>query len=125
MLMRGGQILKSYKVALGDPIGDKVKAGDKKTPEGQYLIDAMNSHSRFYRALHLSYPNAADRERARLQGVSPGGDIEIHGLPPALAWIGSLQRSWDWTSGCIALTNEEIDEIWPQVSVGTPVEIRP
>lgn len=125
MLMRNGQILKSYKVALGDPVGDKVKAGDKKTPEGQYVIDGMNSHSRFYRALHISYPTAADRERARRQGVNPGGDVEIHGLPPALAWLGSLQRRWDWTSGCIALTNQEIDEIWLRVSIGTPVEIRP
>ena len=125
VLMRGGKALRSYKVALGDPFGNKIKAGDRKTPEGQYVIDGMKSRSRFYRALHISYPNAADRERARRLGVNPGGDIEIHGLPKALTWIGELQHRWDWTSGCIAVTDKEMDEIWPQVSVGTPVDIRP
>ena len=93
--------------------------------EGVYVIDSKNSHSRFHLALHISYPNAADRERARKLGVSPGGDVEIHGLESKYAWVGSLHRQTNWTAGCIAVTNPEIDEIWPLVPVGTPVEIRP
>jgi murein L,D-transpeptidase YafK len=124
-LMNNGEVIKTYKVALGDPKGPKVQAGDKKTPEGTYFVDAKNAHSLFHRALHLSYPNAADRERARKLGVHPGGDIEIHGLPTQYAWMGAAHRSIDWTTGCIAVTNPEIEEIWDYVSVGTPVEIRP
>jgi murein L,D-transpeptidase YafK len=125
-LMSGGKVLKTYKVALGgDPVGPKVKAGDKKTPEGRYVIDSKNAKSRFHLALHVSYPNAADRERARKLGVSPGGDVEIHGLESKYARVGSLHRRVNWTAGCIAVTNPEIDEIWPLVPVGTPVEIRP
>jgi murein L,D-transpeptidase YafK len=124
--MSGGKVIKTYKVALGgDPVGSKIKAGDKKTPEGEYVIDSKNEHSRFHLALHISYPNAADRERARKLGVSPGGGVEIHGLEAKYAWVGSLHRQVDWTAGCIAVTNPEIDEIWPLVRVGTPVEIRP
>jgi murein L,D-transpeptidase YafK len=124
-LFNNGQLIKTYKVALGDPKGPKVQAGDKKTPEGTYFVDAKNPHSLFHRALHLSYPNAADRERARKLGVHPGGDIEIHGLPAQYAWMGAAHRSLDWTTGCIAVTNPEIDEVWDSVAVGTPVEIRP
>jgi len=124
-LLSHGEVLKTYKVALGDPRGPKVQAGDKKTPEGTYFVDGKNPHSLFHRALHLSYPNAADRERARKLGVSPGGDIEIHGLPSQYAWMGAAHRTVDWTTGCIAVTNPEIDEIWDLVAVGTPVEIRP
>ena len=125
-LLNHGQVLKTYQVALGgDPVGAKTKAGVQKTPEGVYVIDSKNSHSRFHLALHISYPNAADRERARKLGVSPGGDVEIHGLESKDAWVGSLHRQTNWTAGCIAVTNPEIDEIWPLVPVGTPVEIRP
>jgi murein L,D-transpeptidase YafK len=124
-LLSHGQVIRTYKVALGDPHGNKVQAGDKKTPEGLYTVDGKNPHSRFHRALHLSYPNAADRERARKLGVSPGGDIEIHGLPAQYAWLGAAHRAVDWTTGCIAVTNPEIDEIWGTVAVGTTVEIRP
>jgi murein L,D-transpeptidase YafK len=124
-LMRGGREIKTSKVALGDPKGPKVQRGDKKTPEGLYFVDGKNAHSLFHRALHLSYPNAVDRERARKLGVNPGGDIEIHGLPQQYAWMGAAHRSIDWTTGCIAVTNAEIDEIWGEVSVGTAVEIRP
>jgi murein L,D-transpeptidase YafK len=124
-LMSGGQVLKSYKVALGgDPVGPKVKAGDKKTPEGEYVIDSKNAKSRFHLALHISYPNAADRERARKLGVNPGGEVEIHGLESKYAWVGSLHRQINWTAGCIAVTNPEIEEIYKLVPLGTPVEIR-
>jgi murein L,D-transpeptidase YafK len=125
-LMAGGKAIKTYKVALGtQPIGAKDRQGDHKTPEGEYVIDAKIPNSRFHRALHISYPNATDRERARKLGVNPGGDVEIHGLEAKYAWLGKLHRQTDWTDGCVAVTDEEIDEIWPMVSVGTPVEIRP
>ncbi len=125
-LYRGGKILRSYNVALSrDPTGPKERAGDHKVPEGDYVIDSKNAHSRFHLALHVSYPNAGDRERARKFGVSPGGNIEIHGLERPFAWIGGLQRQVNWTDGCIAVTNSEIEEIWRLVPVGTHVEIRP
>jgi lipoprotein-anchoring transpeptidase ErfK/SrfK len=124
-LLNHGQVLKTYKVALGgDPVGPKVKAGDKRTPEGEYTIDSKNPHSRFHLALHISYPNAADRDRAHKLGVSPGGGVEIHGLESKYAWVGSLHRQVNWTAGCIAVTNPEIEEIYKLVPVGTPVEIR-
>jgi murein L,D-transpeptidase YafK len=125
-LMSAGEVVKTYKVALGrEPVGAKERAGDHKTPEGEYLVDSKNSKSRFHLALHISYPSATDRERARKLGVNPGGNIEIHGLDPKYAWVGRLHRAMDWTDGCIAVTNAEIEEIWPLVLVGTPVEIRP
>lgn len=125
-LLNRGEVLKNYKVALGgDPFGPKVKAGDKKTPEGEYIIDSKNPHSRFHLALHISYPNASDRERAHKLGVSPGAGVEIHGLEPKYAWLGSLHRQVNWTAGCIAVTNPEIEEIYKLVPVGVPVEIRP
>ena len=125
-LMRGNELLRTYKVALGhQPIGAKQRAGDHKTPEGSYIIDFKNPHSRFHLALHVSYPNASDRENARKLGVQSGGDIEIHGLESRFAWMGSLHRAKDWTDGCIAVTNSEIEEIWQLVPVGTPLQILP
>ncbi len=125
-LMSGSEILKTYKVALGGaPVGAKERQGDHKTPEGLYTVDRKNPNSTYHRALHLSYPDAADRERARKLGVSPGGDVEIHGLGAKFGFVGSAHRLHDWTDGCIAVTNEEIDEIWTLVEVGTPVEIKP
>ena len=117
--------LQSYRVSLGSSAGPKQQAGDRKTPEGLYVIDAKNPTSRFHRAFHISYPNAQDRARAEKLRVNPGGDIEIHGQMESLAWLGPIARHFDWTAGCIALTNDEIDAIWPIVSVGTPVEIKP
>ena len=125
-LFSGSRPLKSYRVALGDhPIGRKQREGDGRTPEGLYVIDSRNRQSRFHRALHVSYPNPADRERARRLGVAPGGDIMIHGLLDAFAPLGPLHRLTDWTSGCIAVTDDEIEEIWRAVPNGTRVEIRP
>jgi murein L,D-transpeptidase YafK len=125
-LMRAGKALKTYKVALGgEPVGAKTRQGDHRTPEGDYMIDSRNAHSQFHRSLHISYPNAADRERARKLGVAPGGDIYIHGLPNGYGFIGAAHRARDWTDGCIAVTDQEIDEIWKLVDNGTPVEIRP
>jgi murein L,D-transpeptidase YafK len=125
-LLRHGKVLKTYKVALGgEPRGPKTQRGDNKTPEGLYTIDARNPRSQFHLALHVSYPNAADRERARKLGVDPGGAIMIHGLPSAFAYLGPLHRQTDWTLGCVAVTNSEIEEIWSMVPVGTAVEIKP
>ena len=125
-LMNGATILKTYKVALGgQPVGAKQRLGDHRTPEGLYIVDQKKPVSQFYRALHISYPNARDRENARNLGVSPGGDVEIHGLGTKFGWIGAAHLQMDWTDGCIAVTNEEIDEIYPLVAVGTPVEIKP
>jgi murein L,D-transpeptidase YafK len=125
-LMSGGKPFKTFKVALGtQPVGAKDRQGDHKTPEGSYVIDSKIENSQFHHALHISYPNAADRERARKLGVSPGGDVEIHGLGAKFGWVGSMHRQVDWTDGCVAVTNEEIDEIYPLVAVGTPVDIRP
>ncbi len=125
-LLRGDKVLKKYKVALGrSPQGPKEKQGDRKTPEGHYVLDFRNPKSQFYRSIHISYPNKADRERARRLGVKPGGDLFLHGLPNGQGWIGSAHRLHDWTDGCIAVTNEEMDEIWAMVDDGTPIEIRP
>ena len=125
-LMSGEKPMKTYEVALGThPIGAKERQGDHKTPEGEYVIALKISNSRFHKALRISYPNASDLEHARKLGVNPGGDVEIHGLEAKYGWVGSMHRQMDWTDGCIAVTNEEIDEIWPLVAVGTPVEIRP
>ena len=125
-LMRAGQAIKTYKIALGgEPVGPKMRQGDHRTPEGVYVIDRRNAQSQFHRSLHISYPSASDRERARKVGVSPGGDIFIHGLPNGYGFIGSAHRVRDWTDGCIAVTDQEIEEVWTLVDNGTLVEIRP
>jgi len=125
-LYANGVALKSYPVALGRrPAGAKQRANDNRTPEGLYTIDSRNGVSHFHKALHVSYPSSADRARAAAAGVSAGGDIMIHGLPDGLGFLGRAQRFRDWTAGCIALTNREVDELWRAVPAGTPIEIRP
>jgi murein L,D-transpeptidase YafK len=125
-LVSNGTVIKTYKIALGrDPIGPKSKQGDHKTPEGVYVLNSRNSHSQFYESIHISYPSEHDRAVARQKGVSPGGDVFIHGLPNGYAAIGAVHRLRDWTDGCITVTNEEIDEIWKAVPDGTQIEIRP
>ena len=125
-LLRGSQILKTYAVALGSaPIGPKAREGDGRTPEGQYEIDSRNARSHFHLALHISYPDANDRTRAQQAGVPAGGDIMVHGLPNGLGWLGKLHRWRDWTDGCIAVTNPEMDEIWSLVKPHTAIEIIP
>jgi murein L,D-transpeptidase YafK len=123
-LFHGERALKTYKVALGSaPVGPKQIQGDHKTPEGNYTIVGRNERSQFHLALRISYPNAADRARARQLGSSPGGDIMIHGLPNGFA--DAQYRRTDWTDGCVAVSNSEIEEIWRLAPVGTRVEIRP
>ena len=126
MLISQGEVLKTYKIALGgNPIGPKERQGDNKTPEGSYVIDARNRDSRFHLSLHISYPNERDKNRAKELGVSPGGDIMIHGIKNGSSWIGDAHAEVDWTKGCIAVTNEEIEEIAKLAPNGTIVEIRP
>lgn len=125
-LLSHGHVIKSYKVALGgNPLGPKTRQGDHKTPEGIYVLDSRNAHSQFYKSIHISYPSPRDRATARARGVPPGGDVFVHGLPNGYAWVGDSHRLKDWTDGCIAVTNKEIDEIWAAVKDGTPIEIRP
>ncbi|HEY0302873.1 MAG TPA: L,D-transpeptidase family protein [Rhizomicrobium sp.] len=120
-----GRVLRSYFVALGSGgVEAKTRAGDGRTPEGHYLIDAHRADSAFYRALRLSYPSAMDRKVAAARGVPPGGGIVIRGLPNHTGWIGGWHRLIDWTDGSIAVTDGEMDEIWRAVPNGTPVEIR-
>ena len=125
-LLRGGEVMRSYQVALGrQPRGTKLHEGDGRTPEGRYTLDARNPDSNFYRALRVSYPSRSDRERARALGQSAGGLIMIHGLPNERPKWGAEHWMYNWTSGCIAVTNREIDEIWDSVDLGIPIEIRP
>jgi murein L,D-transpeptidase YafK len=125
-IFANGRKLKSYRVALGrNPVGRKEQEGDMKTPEGIYKIDSRNPHSDFHLALHISYPSDEDIARATERGVPAGFDIMIHGIRNGLGWIGAFHRRHDWTAGCIALTDEEIEELWRVTPDGTPVEIWP
>lgn len=125
-LMNEGKILKAYKIALGkSPVGKKTIQGDGKTPEGRYFIIDRNPNSSFYKSLRISYPNDRDIENAKKAGLNPGGDIVIHGLSKKVEYLGKYHIIEDWTEGCIAVTNEEMDEIWRLVPDGTPIEILP
>lgn len=121
-----GRNLKSFRISLGrNPVGSKLKEGDKRTPEGTYVIRSHNAMSSCYKALKISYPSAADRFEAAKLGFTPGGDIMIHGIKNGLGFLGRLHRLVDWTSGCIAVTDFEMDEIYRVVPDGTPIEIHP
>lgn len=123
-LLRGEQRLRTYGIALGfQPIGHKLREGDGRTPEGRYVIDRRNDRSRFHKALHISYPSAQDRLRAEHRDQSPGGLILIHGQPANQARSAPLEG--DWTLGCIAVANDEIEEIWALTPDGTRIEILP
>ena len=126
-LLKDGVVVRTYPIALGaNPIGPKHIAGDGKTPEGVYTIDARQPHSRFHLGLHISYPNEADRAQAAAAARDPGGDIEIHGLPE---WyegqLNPVHFDKDWTHGCISVGDRAIEEIYTAVEIGTPIEIRP
>lgn len=125
-LFHKGKVLQSYTVSLGfSPQGAKQQKGDGKTPEGRYFISAKNPHSQFHRSLRISYPNEHDQKNAEKNHVSPGDHIMIHGLKAQFSWLGSLHTLKDWTLGCIAVTNAEIEEIWELVNQGTPIDIEP
>lgn len=121
-----GKLMKVYKIALGgNPIGDKQVKGDEKTPEGTYRINAKNPNSGYHKNLGISYPNKQDKKEANQLGVDPGGDIKIHSLRNGRGFIGKFHRLTDWTAGCIAVTDQEMDELYEAVAVGTSIEIRP
>lgn len=125
-LFVAGQPIRTYEIALGfGGPGAKTREGDGRTPEGLYSISGRNPQSAYHLSLRISYPEARDIEAARALGVPPGGDIMIHGTRNGLGWFGAVARSIDWTAGCIAVTNEEIEEIWHAVPDGTPIEILP
>jgi murein L,D-transpeptidase YafK len=125
-LIRNGRILRRYHVSLGStPVGAKERQGDGRTPEGIYRIDSRNVYSKYHRSLHVSYPNAADRLRASRLHVAPGGEIMIHGTPNRWRKLPFVFVHTDWTKGCIAVSDAEIEEIWKLVPDGTVVEIRP
>jgi murein L,D-transpeptidase YafK len=142
MTKKGPQVVKSYDMSLGfEPLGHKTQEGDGKTPEGLYTLDWKNPNSKYHLSIHVSYPNQADRDQARQRGVSPGGEIFIHGMPnntKPWAWlispafngsvndmIHSILQDFDWTLGCVAFRNEDIEEIYKAVKIPTPIEIFP
>jgi murein L,D-transpeptidase YafK len=121
-----GRVLRTYKIALGpSPVGAKEREGDNRTPEGEFIIDSRLEKSGYHRALHISYPRPSDIARAKAGGYQPGGAIMIHGIKNGLGWLGSLHTKSDWTRGCIAVTNSEIEELWRIAPNGTRVQIKP
>ncbi|HKE92739.1 MAG TPA: L,D-transpeptidase family protein [Povalibacter sp.] len=125
-LQRHGKSFASFKVAFGAaPQGPKMQQGDERTPEGRYVLDAKNSGSAFYRAIHVSYPDARDLAAARARGVEPGGQIMIHGQKNGFGWLAPLTQLFNWTDGCIALSNADMDSVWAAVDAGTPIQIDP
>lgn len=126
LLLSEGRVVRAYRVALGRyPRGTKIREGDSRTPEGRYVLDYRLDDSAFYKSIHISYPNSRDQARAEFLGVDPGGKIMIHGLPPNWSARRLNHPYLDWTDGCIAVTNREMDEIWALVEDGTPIDIRP
>lgn len=123
-LLRGDEVLRTYRIALGGaPEGHKLQEGDQKTPVGSYIIDWRNPRSMAHLSLHISYPNEQDTAKAMEANVSPGGNIMIHGLPNGWGFLSSVHHLWDWTDGCVAVTNQEMQEIWSMVPNGTPIMI--
>lgn len=123
---QNGDVLAAYPISLGrGGLAAKAQEGDKLTPEGTYKISGRNPQSAYHLSLRISYPDAADQKRAAAAGVSPGGDIMIHGIRNGLGWLGVLQRYADWTQGCIALTNTEMNQLWHIIPDGAVVDIKP
>ncbi len=125
-LLDGAKVLREYGISLGgNPEGRKQREGDHRTPEGRYTIDYKKTDSSFYKAIHISYPDEKDRAQAKKLGVSPGGQIMIHGQKNGMGWLAFISQRFDWTDGCIAVTNSDMDELWAAIKVGTPIEILP
>ena len=126
LLYQDGRELASFHVAFGaEPEGHKQQQGDERTPEGEYVLDYKNANSKFYKSLHISYPNAEDRAAARERGVDPGGAIMIHGQANGKGWAAPVVQLFNWTNGCIALKNSDVDIVWEAVDPGTPIVINP
>jgi murein L,D-transpeptidase YafK len=125
-LLKEGEVLRDFDIALGlMPEGPKQREGDFRTPEGLYYLDARNPNSDYFLSLQISYPNPQDVARARSQGLEPGGQIMIHGQPNEPKYNESRYENWDWTDGCIAVSNSDMVDIWLMTEEGTPIEIRP
>ena len=125
-LINNGKQFASFHVTFGgQPTGHKQAQGDQRTPEGYYILDYKNANSRFYKSIHISYPNETDRANARRLGAEPGGNIMIHGQKNDWEWVAPLVQFFSWTDGCIAMRNEDMDRVWEAVDPGTPIEIRP
>ena len=125
-LIREGRLFASFPVVFGsNPKGHKQQQGDGRTPEGEYVLDYKNPNSKYYKSIHISYPNAEDRVNARKRGVSPGGDIMVHGQPNKWGTFSFITQLFNWTNGCIALSNSDMDAVWNAVDPGTPIQIRP
>lgn len=125
-LIKEEKIIKAYKVVFGaNPVGHKRQEGDERTPEGRYILDYKNPKSAFYKAIRISYPNEQDRKQAAQRGVDPGGQIMIHGQKNGYGWMAPVLQNINWTDGCIAVSNHDMDEIWKAVDVGTPIVIKP
>lgn len=126
VLLREGHVMAVYRVSLGgNASGQKRREGDQKTPEGVYRLDWRNGKSMAFKSIHISYPDADQVTLAEQQGYDPGGMIMIHGQPNYLGWAGPFMQLFDWTDGCVAVTNVEMQEIWDMVPNNTPIEIRP
>ena len=126
LLMSHVTVVARFPIVLGgNPVGHKQQEGDQRTPEGHYTLDFKKKDSAFFRAIHISYPNQVDTQRAQNAGVSPGGAIMIHGQKNGLGWLSGLSQQFDWTDGCIALSNEDMQRVWGLVQVPTAIEIAP
>lgn len=120
----GGKLIVTYQVAIGkQPVGPKEYEGDQKTPEGVYTINDRNPNSGYHRNLGISYPNAEDIARARQTGKPTGGDVKIHSLKNGQGYIGKFHRWKDWTNGCIAVTDDEMDQLYEHTTLGATIEI--
>jgi len=125
-LMSNGRIVDTFHVALGrHPVGTKQQEGDGRTPEGRYVLDYRNAGSAFHKSFHVSYPNSNDLAAAERRGVKPGGMIMLHGQKNGLGWLGAISQRLDWTDGCIALSNDDMDRLWQRIEVPTPIQIDP
>ena len=125
-LLEKGAVIKKYKIALGNaPIGHKQQEGDERTPEGRYFLDYRNPNSRYFKSLHVSYPNQQDKAYAKAHNLDAGGMIMIHGQRNGFGWASTITQRMDWTNGCMALSNKDMQEVWDLVKTGTPIEILP
>lgn len=125
-LFKGNRKIATFTVAFGaNPVGHKQEEGDERTPEGRYTLDFKKINTDYHKAIHISYPNARDIENAKKRGVFPGGSIMIHGQKNGWGWISIITQRFNWTNGCIALADNDLDVVWNAVDVGTPIEIKP
>jgi murein L,D-transpeptidase YafK len=125
-LEKDGKPFAIFRASFGsEPRGHKQQEGDERTPEGRYVLDSKNAKSAFYRSIHISYPNAQDVASAKTRGVKPGGQIMIHGQKNGLSWLSPVAQWFNWTDGCVGLSNKDMDAVWSAVDVGTPIQIYP